>query len=58
MKTCTVYAVLTTENKTFRERQHPRPAVIRKCEHRLSMAISNGDPFHGTLHHANFQAAM
>ena len=39
-------------NKTFRELQYPRPANIRKCEHWLSMAISNSDPLHGTLHHA------
>ena len=31
-------------SKTFRERQHPRSAAIRKCEYWLSVAISNSDP--------------
>ena len=46
--------------KTFRERQHPQPAQIRKCE-QLSVAISykDSDPLHGKLHHATkFQAIM
>ena len=42
--------VMRIENKTFRKRQHPGPTEIRKCEHWLSMAISNSDPLHGTLH--------
>ena len=33
----------TIKNKTSRERQHPRPAEIRKCEHWLGVAISNSD---------------
>ena len=46
-------------NKTFRERQHPRPAEIRKCEHKLSEAISNSDSLHDPLLDATkFQAVM
>ena len=46
-------------HKTFRERQHPRPAEIGKCAHWLSVAISTSDPPHCTLHHAtDFQAMM
>ena len=46
-------------SKTFIERQHPRSAAIRKCEHWLSVAVSNSNPLHGTLHHATkFQAIM
>ena len=41
----------TGHNKMFKERQHPRPVEIRKCEHWLGVAISNSDPPHGTLHH-------
>ena len=46
------YSIRQNENKTFRERQHPRPADLRKCEHWLSAIISNRDPLHGTLYHA------
>ena len=46
-------------NKKFREWQHPRPAELRKWKHWLSVAITNGNPLHGTLHHATeFQAVM
>ena len=46
-------------HKLFRERQHPQPAEIRKYKHWLSVAILNGDPLHGTLHHATkLQAIM
>ena len=46
-------------NQTFRERQHPRPAEIRKCEHKLIVAISYSDPLSGKLHHTfQFQAVM
>ena len=49
----------SNNNKTLREQQHPRPAKIRKCEHKLSVAISYSDPLHGKLHHATtFQAVM
>ena len=44
---------------TFRERQHPRPAEIRKWEHWLSVAISYSDLLPGNCHHATkFQALM
>ena len=47
------------KNDTFRERQHPPPAAIRKCDYWPSVAISNNDLLHGTLHHATkFQAIM
>ena len=56
---CHFVILYIEDNKTFRERQHPRPAEIRKYEHWLSVAISNSDPRHGTLHHTTkFQAEM
>ena len=48
----------TYTNKTFRERRHPRPAEIRKCEHHLSVAISYSDPHHKLHHATKFQAVM
>ena len=46
-------------HKAFRERQHPRSAEIRKCDQRLTVAISSSDPLHGTLFHATkFHAIM
>ena len=38
--------------KTFKERQHSRRAAIGNYKHWLSVAISNNEPLHGTLHHA------
>ena len=46
-------------DKMFRERKRPRPAEIRKWEHRLSVAISNSDHFHGTMNQtAKFQTLI
>ena len=54
-----IYNTHIDVNKTFRERQHPRPAKIRKYKLWLSVAISNSDPLHGSLHHATkFQVVM
>ena len=44
---------IKSSNKMIRERQHPWPAEITKCKHWPTVAISNSDPLHGTLHHAN-----
>ena len=54
-----LFLFVSKAHKTFRERQHPRPAEIGKCEHWLSVAITTSDPPHGTLHHAtDFQAMV
>ena len=46
-------------NKTFRERQHPRPTEIRQCEHWLTVAILDNNLLHGWLYHViTFQAVM
>ena len=47
----------TINNKTFRKRQQLGPVEIRKCKHWLSVAISNNDLLHCSVHHpTNFQA--
>ena len=51
--------ISSIKNKTFRERQHARPAQISKCGYLLSLSISCNDPLHSELHHATkFQAVM
>ena len=54
------HTMLTAKsNKTFSERQRPRQAEIRKCEHQLSVVITYSDPLNGILHPATkFQAVL